>query len=285
MIVNQLVCFLALIVVVNSNITIDTTSHCDCSELRMQDCQFSSYCYWSNDQCESYDNYCAVFTIQSQCTPLTTGYQCKWEDNSCISHMYKCEEFSSNQDCPCYWNKDNKCEEYKGCSNYNEQNCPASQGCVYKVKQCLEEDYVTCSDQTLATCIGKEKLYTGCAINNDNKCDSYSLFSECSDLNNFKTKCVEYGCKYANNKCEKKQCEDLTLDECTSVKIDQKTKILCEIKQQKCVEAENTNYLNINTCYNSTSGNYKWIGNCVECDSLVYSILLTYFSLLIVVFL
>ncbi|CAD8183440.1 unnamed protein product [Paramecium octaurelia] len=283
--IQKQVIYLLVLVILGNTLTVDTTVHCDCSELRSQDCQLSQYCYWNDNYCESYPNKCAIFTTQSKCTPTLTNYLCKWDDNSCVSHFYKCDEFSSSSDCPCYWNLDNECAEFKGCSNYDEENCPASQGCVYKVSECQAEDYVTCSDQTSATCSGKEGMYTGCAVNNDKECDSYSLFAQCSDLNNFKTKCEEFGCKFENNECQLIECKDLSVENCTSVDVDTETKKLCTVQQQKCVEAQDTTNLNIDSCYISTNGNYKWVGSCVQCESLVYSNLLTYISLFLVAYL
>lgn len=72
-------------------------------------------------------------------------------------------------------------------------------------------------------------MITACAVNNDNQCDSYSLLSECSDLNNFKTKCEEFGCKFQNNECRKKECEDLSVENCTSINVDTETKKLCVV--------------------------------------------------------
>ncbi|CAD8091245.1 unnamed protein product [Paramecium primaurelia] len=209
---------------------------CSCSSYLIQQCQSSSYCQWSNGECNPIE--CNQILDQLSCLQ---NLGCSWYNTYC-STFYRCPVAFSHQQCiessfNCLILNNNNCQVLSdnSCSNiYNLQQCQSQLGyCYWNGNQCQQVE----------------------------KCQQITQQRQCYRFG--------YTCIWQNGRCQQLTCNKISLkNNCiyTIPKLYTNDVQPCVWQNGQCQDLNSVNSLDAAQCQLISLDTYKWTGSkCIKC--------------------
>ncbi|CAD8164728.1 unnamed protein product [Paramecium octaurelia] len=252
---------------------------CPCSEYSQNICDLSATCSWNGESCQDLDCQDRNSTF---CLGSETNFKCIWDQKfeECQDFDYEeCDQISNEKDCAdsyyytnisCSWTHNMKCEKFD-CSN--SYTCPFN-NCSYINGVCSNPTKeLNCQtlpkDQCNFNVDGNGQM---CYLNDYGQCDSLNFIEfVCPLLDDSQDLCLKSDCVYENNKCRKKVCADIKLqEECYFLQNGILQFITtCFWQDNSCqeVQQEDLHGFSRENCQIRTAFTYSWSDNneCQKC--------------------